>query len=129
MPLFEAYAAPLLAFGKLLFALTFVSCRLGLVSFSFSFARLSFTFAFAFSFSFALFFLPVVWVAKLLSFALAFAFVRLVLSPSFIPHTVQACFALHVSVVEVFLEQDVKVTKASLTQSHIMAPGSVLNYA
>ena len=116
MPLFEAYAAPLLVLGKLLLLpFAFVSCRLGWVSFPFPFARLSFTFAFAFSFSFAFFFLLVVWVKLFaLAFALSFLF-RLVVSPSFIPHTVQAGFALHVRVVEVFLEQAVKITKATAT--------------
>ena len=115
--LFEAYAAPLLAFGKLLlFPFAFVSCRLGLVSFPFSFVRLSLTFAFAFSFArLAFLFLFVVWVAKLLSFSFALSFVRLVVSPSFVPHTVQAGFTLHVSIVEVFLEQAVKITKATAT--------------
>ena len=93
MPLFEAYAAPLLAFRKL-FPFAFRSCRLGRVSFPFSFVRLSLTFAFAFTFAFArlsFLFLLVVWVAKLLvlAFALSFLFC-LVLTPSFIPHTVQA---------------------------------------
>ena len=72
MPLFEAYAAPLLAFGKLLLSLALVRGRLGWVSFPFSLVWLSLTFAFGFAFSFA-FFLLVVWVTKLLSFALAFA--------------------------------------------------------
>ena len=90
MPLFEAYAAPLLAFGKL-FPFSFRSCRLGLVSFPFAFAGLSFALALAFAFARLSFLvLLVVWVAKLLAFSFAFAFVSLVVTPSFVPHTVQA---------------------------------------
>ena len=128
MPLFEAYAAPLLVLGQLLLlSLSFKRWRLGWVSFPFPFARLSIAFSFAFVLAFSSFLLLVVGV-KLLAFPFFAVFAPLLFclvlfTPSFVPHTVQAGLCLHIRVVKVLLKQAGKIMKATATvklQKHIM---------
>ena len=88
VPFLPADVAPLFSFWKLLLPLAFVGWRLGRESFSFSFGLFAFSFAFLF-FSFASF-VKLLLVVRVWLLAFPFALSFLLVSPSFVPDTVQA---------------------------------------